>query len=70
MKNIKKTMVIMMTIVLVLFNANIVMVEHFIDQYFLPTMIASVVIWGVLALLMKGLFLLGDTLPRKKNRGR
>lgn len=70
MKNIKKTMVIMMTIVFVLFNANIVMVEHFIDKYFLPTMIASVVIWGIMVLLMKGLFLLGDTLPRKKNRGR
>ena len=70
MKNIKKTMTIMMLVVFTLFNLNVVLIEHFIDQYFLPTMITSVVIWGVLALLMKGLFILGDTWPRdRRNRG-
>ena len=70
MKNIKKTMTIMMVIVFTLFNLNVVLIEHFIDQYFAKTLIASVVIWAIVALLMNGLFLLGDTLPRKKNRGR
>ena len=69
MRNLKNSVNILGLVVAILFCMNIALIDHFIDLYFVPVVIASLVIWAAIALIIKVCFILAN-LPTKRNRGR